>query len=389
MVNEMKSGEGILRAHRRPIKGIAMAYAVLVGCQAELDVVVHPIIEKSRSSAAITLERTPSKELRSLQDRLSRAERVLTIGTFNGPPGTVLSRPIDVVETESGMVLVLDAGMSEIRSFDSVGSYLGTIIAKGPGPREVMNPVSIELLRSANKPPTLLVATRTEIKLFNELDEEPQLLTMYQSPKVPFPVAACTASDRFTVRSNLASDGVLLASFTAEGDSTWTGGDGYTHGSRLARRALSKGPMGCMPDGTVVAAFDYWPTIRAFDSAGTLRWESRLIEFAPLLFKEERTEDGRASFTSSSERAGDMVISLVPLPSGAILLQVISLSAATPASPKTQVIQRRLTFLLSASTGQGTLLSDSLPPLVAATSTTLWGVAEGPEGHPIVVKFKY
>jgi len=84
-----------------------------------------------------------------------------------------------------------------------------------------------------------------------------------------------------------------------------------------------------------------------------------------------------------------MVLSLVATPNGLILIQVARLNAATRERQRAQVIAERLTYVVSAETGGGAKLGVTLPWILAATDSVLWGWDEAPKGYPIIVGFRY
>lgn len=374
---------------------LAVPLMMMSGCSDRTEVVAHPIIEARPEASRISGPEQKHAILGELQVRLSSIKRHTEIGTMAGSPETVFGRPTDIAVTTEGELLILDAMASEIRAFDGRGQYLRTLATKGPGPLELLNPVSIDLLApratgNADARQRLVVGTRTLVKLFDFAEDGALELERTYAPRaIPLPNDVCVASDKVVVRSSLSSRADLLVSIDPVNDSMATFGTGYEHGGAIAREDLSLGPTACLPNGDVVVAFTYLPWVASYDKQGSLRWVTKLPDFMPVAFQENKGPDGYVTFSRSFKTAGDMVLGIQHVPGGSILVQVARLNPATPERPTAQKIQRRSTYILSAESGEGAFLTDSLPALLAVTNRTLWTVEEAPAGFPRIVGFDY
>jgi hypothetical protein len=314
---------------------------------------------------------------------------------LDGAPATVFSRPSDIVPVKGGYILVLDAGASDVRSFEERGRYMGMIVSHGLGPSELVNPVGIDVFDaparvSGSSPQRLVVGTRSHVKVFALKDNEIALERTLGPPEIPLPDDVCTTGSRIAVRAGLADGGALVAVIDSSGRKVAAFGEGYQYGGSNARAVLSGGRVGCLPNGDVVLAFTYLPFVRAYDANGGLRWSAVLPDFKPLAFREVQRRRGVApGFISSYDHAGHMVLSIVPLGGAGVLVQVAELAASTPENPRVQKIERWMTYLLSTATGEGALVSERLPGLMAANDSTLWTVEEAAAGHLVVVAYRY
>lgn len=371
-------------------RSLCLLCCTTLACGERAAIVQHPILDKSATAPAISDERRELPAVRLLQERMRHARRTTEIGTFDGPPGTILGRPTDVVVMPSGELLVLDAAASEIRAFDQVdGRYLRTLATKGQGPSEVVNPIGIELLAGGNTTDhRLVLGTRTHVKIFNLESDRIELTETIGPPDIPLPTDVCVSRAHIVLRAGLPERLGLIA-VVDKSRQTRGFGEGYRHGGPMARIDLSAGPAVCLPNGDVVVGFTYLPTIRAYDASGRVKWESSLPNFTPLVF-EERHQSGQSSrFVHRFDSAGDMLQALQYVPGGGVVAQVIRLGPPVPGKRATQLIERRSTYLLAASSGEGVLVSTELPQLLAATDTALWVVDEASAGHLVIAAYRY
>lgn len=376
----------------RIVSALALATAI-AGCADRPEGTRHPIIDTVAGQSAIHDDRRPVPGVEALQRRLARAIRVTQIGTLDGAPETVFANPTDVAVTSSGDILILDAGASEIRAFDEGGRFLRRIATSGEGPSELRNPVEMDLLvepdGDGRSREVLVVSTRSLVKTFDLAQVPTRQLTQYAPPTIPIPEGVCASGGRIVTRVAFSRDSGIAAALNTAKREVTKFGQGYTHGGLIARQDLSLGPTVCMPDGDVILAFTFLPILRAYDSAGRPRWSASLPGFRPLVFLETHDAEGRVRFSERFDFAGDRLLTARPAPGSTIAVQVARLDAATPERPNSQRILRRRTYLISAASGEGAFISDSLPTLLGLTDTMFWAVEEAPEGYLRVVGYRY
>jgi hypothetical protein len=288
---------------------------------------------------------------------------------------------------------VLDAAANEVRAFDEQGRYEATVVTAGRGPSEIVGPVGIEVTigaapETARPVPLLVVGTQSHVKLFSLSSDGMALERTLGPPEIPLPASICVNHAGIAIRGELAQGTGLVTVVDSVGRKRAVFGDGYTRGGPIAREELSRGSIACLPNGDVVIAFTYLPTITAYDPRGAVRWSVNLPRFVPLAFWEEQDAKG-VGFSRSYESAGHRLLSFLAVGGDALLVQVAHLAAASPDRPNAQRIERRDTYLVSATTGQGALLTSSLPTILVASDRMLWGVDEAPEGHPVLVGYRY
>lgn len=141
-------------------------------------------------------------------------------------------------------------------------------------------------------------------------------------------------------------------------------GRGYQDDHWLLQDQLSDGPIGCVGDPLrVILAFERLPVVRAYTvSSGALLWTSRNEDYLQPPVLEVRGSNGQPRVRFSNRGARDMVASLTTVSDRHVLLQNVRFE---PMPPPADVQFEVRSYLIDAATGQGALISDSLP-LVAA-----------------------
>lgn len=371
---------------------ILLAVAMITACGAEEGEVRHPILD-AELPVLIDTGTPASPELGRIANRLRTAARVVELGALNEPREAVLGAPVSVVTTSSGEILVLDMMAGQVRVFGADGEFRRTLVGRGEGPLEITNPVQIELVAGGlgEEADVLVVLGRTTMKRFQLHDSTATLLDQFQPPAIPFPYSMCVNRDRVAIRSAAAREGNIVTVMDSKANAPSAFGDGYPHGGTIAREDLSIGPVACLPNGDIVTAFTYLPTVRAYGVNGQRRWDAAVPDFEPLTFREIITIGQGTRFSHSLADPGDMVQTLVAVAADAVLLQVARLakSEQTGFGSRVQEIEGRRSYLISVATGRGMWLSDSLPHILAASDTMYWAGELGPGGFPRVAGYRY
>lgn len=363
-------------------------FAAAIGCDRSQEV-RHPILDDT--GALITdVDSATLDALDALARRIAERERVTTIGTLDGPIATAFGNPTDIVSLPSGEVLILDAMAGEVRVFDANGTYVRTIVRKGGGPTELPDAFVMRLGRTSRTPTEeLFVAGPNVLKAFVFRDSTLLPLNVLRSEEIPPLADFCVSGDHLAIRSRYSTGNDLLAMLDMTTGDRQAFGTGYQHGGRLARTTISEGPITCTPEGTVVVAYSYLPTVEAYDREGNELWSVRIPSFAPLTFSESRTMGRGETFTQSYSYPGDRVLALDYVPGGGVLLQVVHLAGSEPGTGATQSYRGITTYLLSARSGRGLAITDSLPQVISITDGQIWVGELAPEGYGRIVALRY
>ena len=116
----------------------------------------------------------------------------------------------------------------------------------------------------------------------------------------------------------------------------------------------------------VVLVFERLPVARSYDAnTGTLLWESLLEDYLQPPVVEQRLPEGQPRVSFAAEGKRDMAVSLTPVDNNHVLLQTIRGEPVPDPSVEPEIQIR--TYLIHASSGQGALISDSLPVIALIT----------------------
>lgn len=349
----------------------------------------HPIVEQEQRNA-VTYAAQPSAELRRLAARLDNTTQIVSIGTISGAQETIFGAPVDAEVLPNGDVLIVDAMAGSIRTYTSSGEYRHTLVGKGGGPSELADVLAVEMLAPDSAGAHLImVAGRSLVKIFRMANDGVELQRTFRAPEIPLPSAVCKSQNKLVVRAAYSRREDLITAINTTNGERQTFGSGYSHGGPLAREDLSVGPIVCLGDGRVIAAYTFLPRIVAYDPSGAVVWETILPEFSPLHFVETPRADGPAGFTYDFTKPGDRVMAFHRVAEFALLVQVGHLSASTPEAPSVQRVTGRDTYLIDVSTGKGVQLKSSLPHILAVTDSTVWAADEAREGYPRVVGLRF
>lgn len=295
------------------------------------------------------------------------ARTTLRIGKLavNGGEGPEVFGVIwDVEMDQAGNIYVLDIDNYQVRIFDSVGRYVEGFGGPGNGPEQFRAPKGIELLDDGR----LVVADRgNQLKVFVK---SPEGYSRTETIRVPLaPVGLCSIRDRIFVsaRSNL-GDAIVHEVATRQGRSHRSFGNGYKADNDLARGQLSDGLVACTAyPARVSFAFSLFPLVRGYDADdGELLWAARMKEYAQMGITEHRYPNGRSAIRFSHEGVVENLVLMHGISSKHFLMQTGR--GVRPGQDDLPTDPEIRTYLVDAATGNGALVSDSLPMIMAADS---------------------
>jgi len=175
------------------------------------------------------------------------------------------------------------------------------------------------------------------------------------------PEKACSAADRLFVSGWDAGNETMIHEVpVSEGRGrSQSFGNGYTAGSWIVQDGISDGPIACFADPLrVVFAFEQIPIVAAYSAEDQASlWEAKLDGF----MQPPLTEMPSGGLAFSARVVRDIVVSLAPVSLRHLLLQTVRF----PPRERETYLQIR-SYLVDAATGEGALISISLPLVAAA-----------------------
>ena len=264
---------------------------------------------------------------------------------------------IDVAMDRSGQLVVLDRRNYAVKVFKPTGEHVGSFGRAGEGPGEFLDPQEIEILSDGR---LAVVDRRKRINMYAPTDSGYSYLETHRVDLVP--ERFCSAGDRVFTSGGRAADNTMIHEVpVSPAQSLRHFGRGYESRHWIVRDQLSDGLVACLEDPVrVVLAFELLPVVRSYDAdTGTLLWESLLEDYLQPPIEEEHVSEGQPRVFFSAEGKRDMAVSLTPVNDSHVLLQTMRFEPVPDPSFEPQIEIR--SYLIHASSGQGALISDSLP----------------------------
>ena len=361
------------------IKTVTVGAALmLVSCiNADPREISHPTPEFLPAPGSPVIRSAPvpaelaSEELATwgaIRDALLAGGQVLTslgrIGTSDDREAPdIFGFEMDVAMDRSGQLVVLDRRNYAVKVFTPTGEYVGGFGRAGEGPGEFLDPQAIEILSDER----LAVVDRgNRINMYAPSDSGYSYLETHRVEMVP--ESACSAGDRvFSSGWRMADNTMIHEVPIAPGQATRHFGRGYESEHWIVRNQLSDGPIACLEHpARVVLAFERLPVVRSYDAnTGTLLWESLLKDYLQPPVVEQRRPEGQPRVFFSAEGKRDMIVSLTPVDDSHVLLQTMRGEPVPDRSVEPEIQIR--SYLIHASSGQGALISDTLPIIALIT----------------------
>ena len=273
----------------------------------------------------------------------------------------VFGLEIDVVLDGANRIFVLDRRNHAVKMFGLDGSYLGSIGRAGQGPGEFRDPGALEIMSDGR----LVVSDRgNRIKVFSTSNDGYVQSETHRVELVP--ERACSTADRFFVSGWHGTTETVIHEVPISGKSgaSQSFGHGYSADSWIVQDALSDGPIACLSNPPrVVFAFEQIPVVKAYSADDqSLLWAATLGGYTqpPL------TELNSGGLAISGRVVQDIVVSLTPVSSRHLLLQTMRLPPSEPGQTIEVDDTETRSYLVDAETGQGALISVSLPVVAVA-----------------------
>lgn len=359
--------------------GAVLAYTAAcfgtAGCEADSMEISHPTADNIPVDGSVVgaseiptgLAGEELDDWLGAMEALRRSEVVVTIGKLGEVGdndeevfGWVADAKFDAV----GNVVVLDRLAQRVTVFDPDGRFLTKFGRSGEGPGEFGDAVALAILSSGR----IAVADgRRHLEIFAEEDGE----YVYAS-RHPFPAdlymreGLCQAGDRlFLSVWQRESNAVVHEVPRQPTHAGRTFGQGYMASYALARQLLSDGPIGCVGDPLlIVHALNALPVLRAYGADdGSEAWTARVADYVQGQIVEDRAT-GSIAYGSGLK---DMAVSVTGVGEQYILYQTVRGERAAPEELEVR------SYLVDATSGNGALVSTSLPIVSDVTDTHILG----------------
>lgn len=300
---------------------------------------------------------------RSARDDLLAARTVIRLGAEEEGP-QLFGGIGDVAVDAEGNVFVFDAFPStqELRVFDPAGRYVAGLGGVGDGPLELrFNLFGVfELLDQGR----VLVANGRLTKLFAEIEGQWQLDKMVEGPGLV--TDACTIGDQAFFGGWQADDNSLVQTASLATGAADVGlVQGYQHPDYLVRSKMAEGVrIACLAAAQqIVVAWGSLPMVASYrlgqqSPAWTSRVDGRLPYRIVYGMASDETGTARLAIEDQTDPR-DFLTTLLPMPSGHLLLQYSRATRRQRADPAIR------TYLVDATSGLGAFLGTDLPDISA------------------------
>lgn len=302
-----------------------------------------------------------------VRDALRQSEVVVTIGRLGevGDDETdIFGWVTDAKFDADGNVVVLDRMAQDVRVFDVAGRFLTSFGGNGDGPGEFRDPVGLAILSGGR----IVVADRRgRLETFAKNDSGYVYAGRHPVPSdLRMREGLCHIAGRLFLsvweqESNAVIHEVpLLPEGVAK-----TFGRGYGSRYPLVQRLLTDGPIGCLGDPVqVVFAFEQLPVLRSYNAeSGAELWTAVVADYMQGQIVENRST-GSVGYLSGLK---DIAMAATGVRGKYILYQTGRGERAAPDEAQIR------SYLLDATSGNGGLVSTTLPIVSDVTDTHILG----------------
>lgn len=352
---------------------------LLAGCDMSIipaDAIMHPTPENLPPPGgplirADTVLQGSGSEARALEwaqvrRALLDATTVVEIGSESVPGPELFGVIADVTRDDDGNVYVLDGSVGEVRVFDASGAFVASFGGEGQGPDE---------FRSAEK--LVVLSDRRAVigdhggpaKVFAPSGGGYELVgpLLRDRPSAALQVDdMCSVGDRMFVHSrNLVDpngDSLVIHEVSPDGgDVIGSLAEAYRSEFARDRTVRSFGTVACAEEPvSIVYGNYYFPIVKAYAPDGMQLWTALIEDHtqAPIYQNNpsQSTVDPRG-FPS------EYIYSIQAGRRGLLVLQTALYETVGEGEDREWRVVRRRTYLVDGATGEGGLVSDSLPTI--------------------------
>ena len=289
------------------------------------------------------------------------ATPVTSVGTLDGTGPDLLGSITAAASDADGNVYILDGMAEEVLVFDAAGDFLHRVGGKGEGPEEFLNVRDLVRL-----PDGRLVVGQSGAPA-KVLEPGPEgyafagPLVRDRATETLAIIDMCVLRDRlFAHSSNLAREELVIHEVsTVDGAVLSSFAEAYLARFASDRTDRSYGRIACGEDPpTLVWGFYYFPIVRAFRPDNTLLWAALIEDFAQGLVYQNSPSSPTVHPRSSPT---EYIVAAHALPPGFVVLQTVRYEHRGTGEDRAWEAVRRRTYLVDQETGNGGLVSDSVP----------------------------
>ena len=291
------------------------------------------------------------------------ATPVTSVGTPDGSGPDLLGTVGDVAGDGEGNVYIQDKTTQEVLLFNAAGDFLQRMGGEGEGPEEfrslrgfVRLPDGRLVAGQYGGPAKVLVPGGNGYEFAGRLLRDQVTETLAVNDM-------CALADRIFVHSNsLAGGELVIHELSADSGSVVASlAEPYRSDFAWDRQRRSNGRIACgMEPATLVWGFYYFPIVKAYRPDNTLLWTALIEDFTQgLIYQNNATSRTVHPMGPPTE----YVVAAHALKPGFVVLQTWLHEIRTNPENGERVREslRRRTYLLDQETGNGGLVSDSLP----------------------------
>jgi protein-S-isoprenylcysteine O-methyltransferase Ste14 len=338
--------------------------------------IVHPTPENLDRLVTANIRRGDTLSGDATLDALARRLRALRpvaqIGGEAAAHGADWGKIRDVTLDREGRILVLDEQDKSISRWSVDGKPLGRFGRGGEGPLEFFEPTAL----AAMKDGTVLVLDRAYgLKRFT-WDSTAQFHEFWFQG-VTFEDVCAFGNG--IVGQRQYDDNSIAQIIGPDGTRIRGVGRGYKAQSGLAK-SLSRGPVGCLPNGMIAGASEVLPYVSIWDTTGKTIATTNLVDFTPMNVVES---PGTVTHRGAPE-GYEIYRTIVPVGTEHFLVQV---ALHTSASGRERAEYAKLhTYLLSNRTGKGVYLGTTLPMIAGGDPSRLIGWRNDPVPEVVILR---
>jgi len=341
-------------------QGIVPANAVMHPTEENLPPAGSPLI---RADTVIEGLSTPERaaEWSAARRALLDATPVTSVGTLDGTGPDLLGSIAAAASDADGNVYILDGIGEEVLVFDAAGDFLHRVGGKGEGPEEFLNVRDLVRLSDGR---LVVGQSGAPAKVLEPGPEGYAFagpLVRDRATEALAIIDMCAVRDRlFLHSSNLVHDDLVIHEVSTEDGAVLSSfAEAYRATFASDRTDRSYGRIACGADPpTIVWGFYYFPIVRAFRPDNTLLWSALIEDFAQGLVYQNSPSSPTVHPRSSPT---EYLVAAHALPPGFVVLQTVMYEYRGTGEDRRWESVRRRTYLVDQETGNGGLVSDSLP----------------------------
>ena len=340
-------------------QGIIPANAVMHPTEENLPPAGSPLI---RADTVIEGLSTPERAAQwsAARRALLDATPVTSVGTLDGTGPDLLGSITAAASDADGNVYILDGIAEEVLVFDAAGDFLHRVGGKGEGPEEFLNVQDLVRLSDGR---LVVGQSGAPAKVLEPGPEGYAFagpLVRDRATETLAIIDMCAVRDRlFLHSSNLARDALVIHEVSTEDGAVLSSfAEAYRATFESDRTDRSYGRIACGEPETIVWGFYYFPIVRAFRPDNTLLWAALIEDFAQGLVYQNSASSPTVHPRSSPT---EYIVAVHALPPGLVVLQTVMYEYRGTGEDRRWETVRRRTYLVDQETGNGGLVSDSLP----------------------------